>query len=302
MAQPPVAKRFSGQRARLIYPETVQSEQIRELAKEPLHVLVWYSLFHGVDDQGRMEARVSTILGGCMAHFPDGVIKPKVIQEALHRMRSIKDENGVPLIYVYEAKGTMVLQIANWWRFQNGMEHAWPSAWPKPPAELAPDWMDQIRGYGKRKLEQMVESGEMDPDALAHDVRANYAQNAVDLRVSKEEVRKKKRDASSEAHAETPWDVVKAFVEERGGTMRNDMPGLKVMLNHAKLLLKDNFTVAEVREATQAFAAHEFYGKTGFDLALIRSKWASMKLATQASKPRSRPMRTLDQIAEPEPL
>lgn len=295
-----MAKRFSGQRARLIYPETVQSEQIRELARDPLHLLVWYCLFHGLDDQGRLEARVSTILGGCMAHIPDGVIKPKTVQEALHRMRTITDENGIPLIYVYDGKGTKVLQVANWWRFQSGMEHAWPSAWPKPPSSEVPDWVDQIRGYGRRKLEQMVESGELDFDSLPEDMRANSAHSTGKQTGSKEEGGRKKKSPSSDA-TEKPWDVAAAFVEERGGQISGDMPGLKIMLNQAKLLLGDGFTVKEVREATKAFAADEFYGRTGFDLALIRAKWQGMKLA-KGAKRASRPIRTVDDIAEPAPL
>ena len=109
-----MAKKYGTPGPRMIYPESLRSEQIRELAKNPLHLLIWYTLFHGVDDQGRMEARVSTIQTLCLGHLPEDAIKPRVVQEAIGRMRSIADADGVPLVYVYPANGTQILQVAKW--------------------------------------------------------------------------------------------------------------------------------------------------------------------------------------------
>jgi hypothetical protein len=261
---------------RSIYPETIRSEQIRELAKNKDHLLVWYGLFHGVDDQGRMEARISKIQSDCLGHLPEDAIPPDVIKDALQRMRRLKDKDGKPLIYIYSAQGTKVLQIAGWWEHQGYMKNAWPSRW-----EPMPGWLDEIRGHGKRALTGSPNGNNGGTDGGTD--RGSYLSVSVS-------------PSSSSEDAPKPWDLFEAFLDERGLTVQ-DFPGHRIQLNHAKKMLGEGFTVDEVRQACRAFASDQFWSKRPWDLATIRAHWGKLK-AQSTTKPRARPVRTLADIPD----
>lgn len=266
---------------RLIYPDVVHSEQIRELAKNPLHLLVWYSLFHGLDDQGRMECRVSTILTSCLGHLEEGAIRPKVVQEALHRMSQIKDEDGIPLIYIYEANSTKIIQMAKWWDWQNGMRNSWPSRW-----EAMPGWVDDIRGHGRRAMEELIASRSGDDGGTIG--------GRSSLTTSNQKV-----DASKEASVK-PWDLFQAYLDVRG-ISHTEFPSPRIQLRHAKLMIRDRWTPEMVKEATAAFEADPYWSVNGFDLATLTAHWGKMKNKGKGAKKQSRPIRTLDQIEEEPP-
>lgn len=256
---------------RFIHPETVRSEQIRELAKNKDHLLCWYGLFHACDDQGRLEARVSTIQTHALGHLPDGSIKPRTIQEALVRMQQIRDEDDVPLVYLYDAAGTKVLQIAGWWKHQSGMRNAWPSRWP-PMA----GWVDDIRGHGKAALEDILASrsgdggGTMEGQSFPIRPPSNLNHNQVS------------NDTSVQ-----PRDLFQAFLDIRGIEWK-DYPSPSIQLRHAKMMLKDGWTVEEVQTAAKAFEADDFWSTKGYDLASLNAHWGKMKsrLSPAARKPR----------------
>lgn len=277
-------KRYGKPTARLIYPELQQSEQIRELAKDPIHLLLWYALFHGVDDQGRMEARVSTIQANCLGHLPEDAIKPRVVQEALTRMRQIQDEDGIPLVYIYDANGTKVLQLAKWWEYQGGMRNAWPSRW-----DPMPGWSDEVRGHGKKALEEIIESRSGDfgvPNGGTAGGRQDTDSTAYK--------QKQKHNEPNGSSGPRPWDLFAAMLEERG-ISHEDYPGPRIQLNHAKRMLADNFTVEEVREATRAFMQDPFWSTKGFDLSAIHVHWGKMKAQRKAPPPkRSRKAASFD--------
>ena len=200
----------------MIYPESLRSEQIRELAKNPLHLLVWYTLFHGVDDQGRMEARVSTIQTLCLGHLPEDAIKPRVVQEAIARMRAIADADGVPLLYVYEANGTHILQIARWWAYQGGMRHSWPSRWAPMPG-----WVDEIRGHGRAALKGIIEddrrngdTGEPSAGGLSGD--GGETPGHTRGRAQALNQNQKLSVPNGTPDQPKPWDLFAAYLEERG--------------------------------------------------------------------------------------
>lgn len=276
-------RKYGQPSARLIYPQIIQSQQIRELAKNKDHLLLFYCLFHGVDDQGRMEARVSSIQTHCLSHLPENAIKPRTVQEALVRMREITDENSIPLIYIYPADGTMVLQIAKWWVFQNGMRHAWPSRW-----SAMPGWVDDIRGHGKAALAKILadESGDIgDPNGDPVGGHPSYRKQ------------KQKHTDSYESGDNQPWALFAVYLDELG-IQKEDFPGYRIQLAHAKKMLADGFTPDEVRAACKAFAADPYWSTTGFDLAVIRAHWGKLKSKGRA-KPVSRPIKTIDDIEEP---
>lgn len=284
---------YSRPRARLIYPETLDSAQIRELAKNPLHLLIWYALYHYLDDQGRAECRVSTIQAQCLRHLPEGVVKDRVVADALDRMRTIKDDDGIPLIYTYPSdpaypeKGTLVLQMAKWWEYQQGMKNAWPSRWPKPPAEVVPTWTDQFLGYGKKVYQKAVQSGEI----VAEDWGQNGPNDSPSVGENIPDKFKYKNKDSKESSTK-PFDLLAAYLEERGLPV-GQFPGMSIQLAHAKKMLAEGMTPDDVREATRLLAQDEFWARKGFDLATIRSQWVRLKSAAVGRQPKRRAPRKL---------
>lgn len=273
-----MSKRYGGPAPRSIYPEITRSEQIRELAKVKDHLLVYYALYHGVDDQGRMEARVSTIQTLCLGHLPEDAIKPRAIQEALLRMSQITDKDGVPLIYIYEANGTKVLQFARWWTYQGYMRNAWPSRW-----DPMPGWVDEFRGHGKVAFERMIHESRED------DGGTHGGTDGPNLYTSSSSSSKKTPNGVLQ-----PWDLFAAYLEVLGLEAK-DFPGHRIQLRHAKMMLRDGWTPEMVREAAQAFCDDPFWSAKGFDLASINAHWGKMKNKGKA-KPASRPLRTVDQV------
>ena len=274
---------------RLIYPQMVQSAQIRELAKNPLHLLIWYSLFHGVDDQGRMEARVSVIQTSCLGHLPEDSIKPRVVQEALHRMQEITDDDGVPLIYLYPSDETVVLQMTGWWDYQGGMRHAWPSRWPAKPG-----WTDEFRGHGKRAFNELVREKQEaisgpDGDPVGGQQGPGGPAGTITRTI-----------VSNETTGPRPWDLFQAYLDEMGIT-HDDFPGKRRQLAHAKTMLAEGFTVEDVREATKALRDDPFWSTKGIDMATILGQWGKIK-ANRLAKPKRKAHTPGWETPQPKPL
>jgi len=256
-----------------------------------MHLLIFWSLFHGVDDQGRMEARISTIQSTCLGHLPEDAVDADTVKAALLRMKRLEDRDGFPLIYIYSANGTKVLQIAKWWDFQNGMRNAWPSRW-----DPMPGWVDDVRGHGKRALTELLKhsGGETvgsptgSPSSLSIGI-------SIENRVPNGTRRHTSDDKDKEG--EKPWALFQAYLDVLGITYKQ-FPGYRVQLKHAKEMLADGFTADEVRQAAEVFKADPYWVKNGFDLSVIRSQWGKLK-STQIAKPKPRPLRTLDDIPEP---
>lgn len=253
-----------------------------------MHLLIFWSLMHGLDDQGRMEARISTIQSICLGHIPEDVVDADTVKSALLRMKRLVDDDGVPLIYIYPANGTKVLQMAKWWHYQGGMRNAWPSRW-----DPMPGWVDDVRGHGKKALEEIIaanSSDDGDPNSTDSGGRPSLSNRSIS----------RSRDSSNEESGEKPWDLFAAYLEVLGIT-HTDFPGYRIQLKHAKDMIKDGFTAAEVKTAAEAFAADPYWSKNGFDLARIHANWGKMKSSVKTSR-KSRPLRTVDDITEAPPI
>lgn len=248
-----------------------RSEQIRELAQNKDHLLLFYCLMHGVDDQGRMEARVSTIQTVCLGHLPENAIKPRTIQEALLRMSTLRDKDDVPLIYIYEANGTKVLQFAKWWAHQGYMRNAWPSRW-----DPMPGWVDEFRGHGKVAFDRALR------ESRGNDGGTETSADGSPLYTSSSS-----SSSSKSPNGVTPWDLFAAYLEVRGIEAK-DFPGPRIQLSHAKRMLGDGFSVEDVRAATEALSQDAFWINKGFDLATIAAHWGRLKNRGKAkAKPKA---------------
>lgn len=284
----------------MIWPQTVDSTQIRDLATNPLHLLVWYALFHLCDDQGRAEARVSTIQALGLRHLPEKVMTPRVIQQAIARMRSIKDDNGVPLIYVYEADGTSLLQIARWWDWQYSMTNAYPSRWPPMPG-----WEDRFMGHGKRAFDEIL----ADPDTPDASLSVDSGGTMVEPKQTNQKTGVPPR-ARSDTYTDTkgtnvPSHDVQAVLTilcEEQGIDWKEYPGLPIQARHAKLLLKEGATPEKIREAMQILKADAYWMNRGWNLATIRANWGSLMTKGAKAKPKSRPLRTVHDLKDDGPL
>ena len=285
-----MSKKYGQPAPRSIYPAITSSEQIRELAKNKDHLLVYYALYHGVDDQGRMEARVSTIQTICLGHLPEDAIKPRAVQEALARMTQLVDKDGVPLVYIYEANGTKVLQFARWWTYQGYMRNAWPSRW-----DPMPGWVDEFRGHGKVAFERMLKDSRGTDGGTDGDTGSGTDGDAL---YPHPHTSSSSKSASA---GPKPWDLFAAYLEGRGIEAK-DFPGPRIQLRHAKQMINEGFTVEEVQRATAAFCEDDFWSSKGFDLATIRAHWGKMKNKGKGAKRTPRPLRTVDDIEEPAPL
>lgn len=275
-----MSKKYGQPAPRSIYPELTRSEQIRELAKNKDHLLIYYSLYHGVDDQGRMECRVATIQTLCLGHLPEDAIKPRVIQEALLRMSQLVDKDGIPLIYIYEANGTKVLQFARWWAYQGYMRNAWPSRW-----DPMPGWVDEFRGHGKKAFQRII--------AESRDTNGGTdgGTQGDNLYTSSSSSSSSKVPNGTSAK---PWDLFQAYLDVLG-VDHKDFPSPRIQLRHAQLMLQDGWTPEKVKEAAEAFCADAFWSAKGFDLSSINAHYAKMKNRGKAKRP-ARPMRTVDDV------
>ena len=286
----------------MIWPQTIDSPQVRELAKNPLHLIVWLSLFHGVCDQGRMEAKVSTIQTLCLRHLDEKVMKPRVIQEAIARMRVIKDENQIPLVYVYEADGVKLLQIAKWWDWQYSMTNAYPSRWPPMPG-----WEDRFLGHGKRAFNELLADPNTPDGTLSVNSGGTLVEPAGNQRGTRVAPRARSdtyTDTKREPNGSLPHPVkeVLALLCEEQGIDSKEYPGLPIQARHAKLLLSEGATLEAIREAMRKLKSDQYWASRGWNLATVRANWGSlMTKGRQVTKAKPRPIRTIDQIEEEPP-
>lgn len=284
----------------MVWPQTIDSPQIRELAKNPLHLLVWYALFHLCDDQGRAEARVSTIQAMGLRHLPEKVMTPRVIQQALGRMRTIKDDNGVPLIYTYEADGTLLLQIARWWDWQYSMTNAYPSRWPPMPG-----WEDRFLGHGKRAFDEILADPTTPDGALGNDSGGTVVEPESNQRRTRVAPRARDDTYTDTKGTNVPSHDVQAVLTilcEEQGIDWKEYPGLPIQARHAKLLIKEGATPEKIRAAMQTIKGDPYWSNRGWNLATIRANWGSLMTKGRPAKRTSRPIRTLNDIEEPPPL
>jgi hypothetical protein len=132
-------------------------------------------------------------------------------------------------------------------------------------------------------FQRLVESGEISPE-IGGAIGANNSPELGDKSPIKLEVRSKR--ASNDAQGPKPFDLLAAYLEERGLPVA-DFPGMKVQLAEAKRMLADSFTPDEVRAAVRAFSADPYWSANGFDLGSIRRNWAKLKFARQAPSKRA---------------
>lgn len=116
--------------------------------------LLWFDMIGVIaDDQGRMEdSPVGILLGhhraqSLMFGGPFAVaesVTPQIIEKSLRIMA----RNGSILRYRTRS-GERLIQLVNWWRYQNKAQHMGPSRYPPPPK-----WRDRCNyaGPGRRMI------------------------------------------------------------------------------------------------------------------------------------------------------
>ncbi len=124
-------KQYGGPSPRLMYPAAALSRSLSRC--DALAQLLFDRLVTQADDQGRMIADPDVVRGQCLP-----LVKEATAGKVARWLGQLADQE---MILIYEAEGHNLLQILNWWEYQNGMRRAYPSRWEAPP-----DWDDQVFG------------------------------------------------------------------------------------------------------------------------------------------------------------
>lgn len=88
------------------------------------------------DDQGRLAGDAGSILVECMPKLLR-LVRVDEVAEALEELEA------AGMILQYERGGEHLVQLTQWWRWQQGARRAYPSRWPAPPK-----WRDMVYGVG----------------------------------------------------------------------------------------------------------------------------------------------------------
>lgn len=112
---------------RMIDPAFWESESMADL--DYFERLVFIGLFSQADDQGRLKAHPALL---CSRLFPYDALPVADMTLALDHLAAIES------IQPYAVDGKALIQIANWWKYQNP-RFAWPSDIPAPDG-----WADRL--------------------------------------------------------------------------------------------------------------------------------------------------------------
>ncbi|HYI66350.1 MAG TPA: hypothetical protein VEW95_05465 [Candidatus Limnocylindrales bacterium] len=118
---------------RFLYPELVNSRSLGRCGLEAN--VLWPRLICQADDQGRMAGDAGSVFVTCCANIVHLVDVAKV-EAALAELKA------AGMVLIYRANGEHYLQIAQWWRWQQGMRRAYASRFPSPRG-----WIDIPFGF-----------------------------------------------------------------------------------------------------------------------------------------------------------
>lgn len=127
-----MAKTISRPGPRLIYPDLVSSRSLSRCGL--LANALWPRLIVQADDQGRLPGDPGSVTVAC---FPKLLHEVKIeqVEAALGELKK------AGMVLIYRAGGETYLQIADWWRWQQGMRRAYGSRFPAPRG-----WIDVTFG------------------------------------------------------------------------------------------------------------------------------------------------------------
>lgn len=108
---------------RFLYPELVASRSLSRCGI--VANALWPRLIVQADDQGRMAGDVASILVSCFPKMLDQVTYADVD-------RALDELKKAGMVIVYRANHEVFVQLAEWWRWQQGMRRAYPSRFPAP--------------------------------------------------------------------------------------------------------------------------------------------------------------------------
>lgn len=118
---------------RFIYPELVSSQSLSRCGL--VANTLWPRLICQADDQGRMQGDPGSVLVACFPKLLNVVTLADVVT-------AIDELKKARMVLVYRSSGETFLQIAGWWRWQQGMRRAYASRFSPPRG-----WTDITYGY-----------------------------------------------------------------------------------------------------------------------------------------------------------
>jgi len=127
-----MTKQFGDSGPRTLYPDICTSKSLASCSLKAQ--LLFDRLIVQVDDQGRMLGDPGVVKAKCVPLLK-GVGAKSVA-------RALRELAAVDCIILYQVDQRELLQLANWWNYQNGLRRAYASRWPAPP-----DWLDGAYGY-----------------------------------------------------------------------------------------------------------------------------------------------------------
>jgi len=122
---------------RLIYPQIATSLSIAQLSV--LAELLFWRILPQADDQGRLPGDPRQLKA--LACPMRDELTPDKIGELLSELEQAE------LIIQYSNSSKRYIQIAQWWDYQSGMRHIYPSRYPPPDG-----WQDRVKGAGVGKM------------------------------------------------------------------------------------------------------------------------------------------------------
>jgi hypothetical protein len=136
-------------KARLLYSTVSTSERVAGLGVKGALIFTW--LLAHCDDQGRYAGSAKRIKAEVVPMLDD--ISVEDVEKALEDMKKAKP----PLILQYsDDRYGELIQIADWWEFQNGLRFRNPSRHPPPEG-----WRDDVRQPPARDTEgKFISSGQ----------------------------------------------------------------------------------------------------------------------------------------------
>jgi len=129
-----MVKPFGTPGPRAIHPELCDSPSLGRCGI--LANALFPRLIAMADDQGRLAGEAHDLLVQCMPKLLR-VVTVDAVAEALDELEA------AAMIRRYTAKGETLVQLEQWWRWQQGARRAYPSRWPAPPK-----WRDMVYGVG----------------------------------------------------------------------------------------------------------------------------------------------------------
>jgi hypothetical protein len=225
-----MVKPFGTPGPRAIHPELCDSPSLGRCGI--LANALFPRLIAMADDQGRLAGEAHDLLVQCMPKLLR-VVTVDAVAEALDELEAVN------MIRRYTVRGEALVQLEQWWRWQQGARRAYPSRWPAPPK-----WRDMVYGVGGDTPETYVAAS-----------RSKTRQSAADRSTSP-------RSAATRVGADAGAHVGPRTGANRASTSTNTVPSREGAANgaaprgglrtSAQAILDDPHASAEAKAGAQA--------------------------------------------------